>query len=319
MEYETIAGIDKPVSRIVQGVVMMNAQEKDERFALLDAVLAAGINAFDSAHVYNTDQKFGEWVNERGVREKIVLQDKCAHHNSWRRRVTPYDITADLHDLLVQLEFEYIDLYVMHRDDPAQPVEPIVEVMNEHIQAGLIRAYGGSNWSHERVAEANEYAAQRGLVPFAVSSPHFSLAEMIEEPWDNCLSIAGAAGAAARRWYAEHDVTLMPWSTLCGGFWSGRYDRAAIEAAPDDSREIPIRCYRSAENVKRLDRAWEMANEKSITLPQLVIAYSLNQPLRLHPLVAAWKPEEVGANVKALEIKLTEAEMAWLDLRSDER
>ena len=315
MKYAQIPGIDKPVSRIVQGAAMINALETDERFAVLDACLEAGINTFDSAHVYGTDANFGEWVRERGVREKIVLLDKCAHFNQWRQRVTPYDITADLHDLLAQLQFEYIDLFVMHRDDRSVPVGPIVEVMNEHIQAGLIRAYGGSNWTHERIAEANAYADEHGLVPLAVSSPHFSLGEMVREPWGDCLSIAGAGGEQARKWYAENDVALFPWSTLCGGFFSGKYDRASMTAADADTEGIPVKCYRSDDNIERLDRAWQLAAEKNVTVAQIAAAWVTHHPLNVFALICSWNIEEIQANVEALNLDLTEGEMDWLDLR----
>lgn len=315
MKYGQIPGIEKPVSRIVQGAAMINALETDDRFAVLDACLEAGINTFDSAHVYGTDPKFGEWVRQRGVREKIVLLDKCAHFNQWRRRVTPYDITSDLHDLLAQLQFEYIDLFVMHRDDASVPVGPVVEAMNEHIQAGLIRAYGGSNWTYERIAEANEYAEEHGLVPFAVSSPHFSLAEMVAAPWPGCLSIAGPGGEQAREWYAANNVALFPWSTLCGGFFSGKYDRASVAAADADTEGIPVKCYRSDDNIERLDRAWQLAAEKNVTVAQIATAWVTHYPLNVFALICSWSVEEIQANVEALDLDLTETEMDWLDLR----
>src|SRR5690606_27782491 len=127
---------------------------------------------------------------------------------------TPYDITADLFDSLARMQTDYIDIYLLHRDDPDVPVGPIVEILNEHHQAGRIHAFGGSNWSHERIREANEYAAAHGLTPFVASSPNFSLAEQIQEPWAGCLSIGGRKGAAARDWYRQNQIALFTWSSL---------------------------------------------------------------------------------------------------------
>ncbi len=92
-----------------------------------------------------------------------------------------------------RLGTDYLDLYVLHRDDPSVPVGPIVEALTAHKKAGRIGAFGGSNWTHERMQEANEYARVNDLTPFAVSSPNFSLAEQYKEPW------ATASASAARR------------------------------------------------------------------------------------------------------------------------
>ena len=183
MEYGHVQGVDKPVSRLVQGTMMLSSRELEQSFALLDAVYALGCNTFDTAHVYgggDCERTMGQWVNERKLREKVVIIGKGAHHNQDRKRVTPFDITSDIHDSLARFKFSYIDLYLLHRDDPTVPVGPIVEALNEHKRAGRIRAFGGSNWTHERIREANEYATAHGLTPFAASSPNFSLAEQVK-------------------------------------------------------------------------------------------------------------------------------------------
>jgi len=323
MKYGKVPGVEEPVSRIGQGLMMVSTDKQDWTNELLDGVFELGINVFDSSHIYgggDCDRAFGRWVRSRGIREKVVMLDKCAHHNAERRRVTPADITEDLHVCLDHLAFDCIDLFVMHRDDPSVPVGPIVEVMNEHIRSGRIQAYGGSNWSHRRVADANEYAEQHGLVPFAVSSPNFSLAEMIAEPWGECASISGPENADARKWYAEHDVALFPWSSLARGFFSGQWDRTKMEnATPEQQEEIAVRCFRSADNLKRLDRCWELAKEKGLTVPQIATAYVMSYPLNIFALIGVYKQEEARQNVEAMDVQLTEQEMAWLDLRRDER
>ena len=89
----------------------------------------------------------GEWVRRRGIREEMVIIDKGAHTRAGQKRLTPADITADLHEGLSRLGTDYIDLYLLHRDDPAMGVGPIVEVLNEYLSAGRIRAFGGSDWT----------------------------------------------------------------------------------------------------------------------------------------------------------------------------
>ncbi len=153
MRYGTIAGIDKPISRLVQGTVMVGSKDVEGSFKLLDDIYALGCTTFDTAHVYGSgdgERTVGRWINERGIRDKVVLITKGAHPNSDRKRVTPFDITSDPHDSLARLKFDTIDLYLLHRDDPSVPVGPIMETLNEHHKAGKIRAFGGSNWSGER-------------------------------------------------------------------------------------------------------------------------------------------------------------------------
>jgi aryl-alcohol dehydrogenase-like predicted oxidoreductase len=320
MRYGRIAGVDKPVSRIGQGLVMINTRDLEGGFALLDAVFETGVTLFDSSSIYgggDCDRGFGRWVASRGVRDRVVMLDKCAHHNADRRRVTPFDITADLHDCLARLKFDTIDLFVMHRDDPDVPVGPIVEAMNEHIRSGLIGAYGGSNWTRARIAEADAYAAAHHLAGFAVSSPHYSLAHCVDDPWGNSVTLTGPDADDDRRWYVDSQMPLAPWSSLCGGFFSGRFTRRNLDEFTSPADRRCVRCYCSEENFRRLDRARRLADEIGCTVPQIALAYVLCGPLNAFPLVASHTPEQARDNAAATDVRLTEEQMAWLDLRRD--
>jgi aryl-alcohol dehydrogenase-like predicted oxidoreductase len=147
VQYGEVQGVDKPISRLVQGTVMIGSETTDQSFELLDEVRELGCTAFDTAHQYgagDSERTFGRWMEVRGLREEVVVIGKGAHHNQDRARVTPFDITADLFDSLARLRTEYIDLYLLHRDDPSVPVGPIIETLNEHLDAGRIRAFGGA-------------------------------------------------------------------------------------------------------------------------------------------------------------------------------
>jgi aryl-alcohol dehydrogenase-like predicted oxidoreductase len=320
MQYGHIPGIAVPISRLVQGTLMISSQDIDGAFALLDAIFALGCTTFDTAHVYGSgdnERTVGRWLRERGIRDRVVIIGKGAHHNADRRRVTPFDITADLHDSLARFQIDCIDLYLLHRDDPAVPVGPIVEVLNEHLRAGRIRAFGGSNWSVERIEAANAYAAERGLVPFAASSPNFSLAEQLREPWPGCITISGPQQAAARAWYAERRMPLFTWSSLAGGFFSGRFTRATIGQVSGYFDTLAAECYGSEANFRRLDRATELAHERGLSLAQVALAYVLSQPLDIYALVGCANADEFAANAAAASLRLTPAELAWLDLRGE--
>lgn len=319
MKYGHITGLEKPVSRLVQGTVMVHSGDLEGSFKLLDAVFEQGCTAFDTAHIYgggDNERTVGKWVNSRNIRDKVVILGKGAHHNPDRRRVTPYDITADLHDSLARFQFEYIDLYLLHRDDPTVPVGPIVDILNEHMKAGKIRAFGGSNWSAERIREANDYALRHDLTPFAASSPNYSLADQVEEPWENCVSISGPSGAAQRAWYAQTRLPVFAWSSLAGGFFSGRLTRANLAQHKD---ALYYRCYVSEDNLKRLDRVQLLAEEKGLTVPQVAMAYVMNQPMNLYALVGCATPEEFADNVDVLDLTLSSEELAWLNVEAESR
>jgi len=307
MDYGTIPGINKPVARLVQGTTMLSMKEPQEGFALLDAVFEQGGNTFDSAHIYgggDCERLLGRWINQRGLRDRVVILDKGAHHSSRRRRVTPEDIASDLNESLQRLQTDSIDLYLLHRDDPSVPVGPIIEALNEHLQAGRISAFGASNWTHRRIEEANAYAQEHELVGFVASSPNFSLAVMVQEPWEGCVSISGPT-----------QLAVMPWSSLGAGFLSGRLTPEEISAQSEE--ELYVKSFRSEDNLDRLERAMMLARRKGLTVPQVALAYVLAQPMNIFPLVGCRSGEEFAQNAQACQIKLTEEEIAFLEIQSD--
>ncbi len=316
MIYDYVKGIDKPISRLVQGTVMMDGKNLEKEFALLDAVFALGCNTFDTAHVYSSggnERAVGQWVRDRGLRDKIVMLGKGAHHNSDRKRVTPHDITSDIFDSLARFKFDYIDLYILHRDDVSIPVGPIVEVLNEHHKAGRIKAFGGSNWSHQRIQEANAYAAERGLTPFAVTSPNFSLATQFKEPWDGCISISG--NQEARSYYQKEQIPIFAWSSLAGGFFSGRFKRDNLASFDGYFDKLCVESYCYEENFQRLDRTEDLAKQKGLSIPQIAMAYVMNQPLKVFALVGCQNADEFKANLDAMNLKLSNEELAFLEGR----
>ncbi len=317
MNYGKLNGIDKPISRLVQGTVMLGSYSQDETNKLLDAVLAAGINTFDTAHVYGSgscETLFGQWVASRGVRDEIVILGKGAHPYDGKNRVTPADIAADISDSLERMQIDTIDLYVLHRDDEALPVGPMMDALNKHVAAGTIKAIGGSNWTTARLAQANAYAAENDLVPMQVSSPNFSLAEQAKPPWDGCITISGPQYAADRDWYADQKMPLFTWSSLAGGFFSGRFTPDNLDSFDNYFDKLCTEVYCFGDNWGRLDRVRKLAQEKGASLAQIAIAYVLNQPtLDTYALIAAWKPEEAADAAKAADISLTAAEIMWLE------
>lgn len=335
MEYGRIQYVDKPISRIVFGTataklfaafrsVYGNAPDFAERhqaaFELLDMAYAHGINCFDCANHYG-EEPLGEWIEARGLRDKVVILDKCAHHSMWRKRVTDFDILYDAHDALAKLRTDHIDIYMLHRDDPTVSVGPIIDVFNRLHDEGKVGAFGTSNWTIQRIEEANEYAAKCGLIPFTVNSPNFGLADQVNDPWGGgCVTISGPANSGVRRWHVQHGMPVFAYSPLARGFFSGKLTSAHPEDAVNLMDEAGVKGYCDPANFRRLERCEALAKEKNVSVPLIAMAYIFSQPgLDVYALTGSTKPENIRMNIDALSLKLTEAECKWLDLESDAR
>ena len=330
MLYGSVPHVKKPVSRLVFGTatpkmfaafrsVYGDAPDFDQRlaaaFALLDDMYAEGVNCFDCSDHYG-EEPLGEWLEARGLHDKVIIFTKGAHHNKWRKRVTDFDILHDVHNSLAKLKTNHLDIYMLHRDDPEVPVGPIVDVLNRCYDEGKIGAFGGSNWTVERIAEANEYAAKCGLQPFTVSSPNFGLADQIDDPWGGgCVTISGPSNKANRKWYADNNIPVFAYSTMARGFFSGLVKSAAPEKAGEIMDEPGLKGYAYPENFERLRRCEILAAEKGMTVPQIAMAWIFNQKdLDVYALTAPVQRDMMQVNVAASEIVLTEAECKWLDL-----
>ncbi|MBV7331404.1 aldo/keto reductase [Chloroflexi bacterium TSY] len=322
MQQDNIPGVRNPVSRLVQGTMMLGTERLDESFDLLDGVMEQGGNTFDTAHGYgggDCERTLGCWMQERDNRDQVNIIGKGAHHSRDRKRVTPFDIASDIHDSLARLQTDFIDIYLLHRDDPDVPVGPIVEALNEHHTAGRIGVFGGSNWSAKRIQEVNEYAEANGLQPFVASSPNFSLAVQRKEPWADCISISAPDRAEDRAWYLSQQMPLFTWSSLASGFFSGRFERDNLDTFEAYWDKLCVDCYCTEENFQRLDRVKILADENGLSIPQIAVAYVLNHPLNVFALVGCRNRNEFRANAEASSLTLTPEEIAWLELKSDSR
>ncbi len=323
MQYGTIAGVGRPVSRLILGSMIVNTRELERSMTLLDAVLANGGNAIDTAHVYasgESERAIGLWLEARGARDQVVIITKGCHPTMDRPRVTAADLTVDIYDSLARLRTDYLDVWMLHRDDTSVPVGVIMDALNEHHAAGHIHAFGGSNWTYERLAEANAYAAAHGLVPITVSSPNYGRADPVQDPWGpGGVGISGPANRAARAWYQANNMPALAYSSLARGFFSGRISRANFAETRAMLDQACLTAYCHEVNFQRLDRAEALAAEKGVTIPQLALAYILGAPFTVFPIVGAATPEEYAQNLAAFDVALTPEERAWLDLETDVR
>ena len=316
MKYGEIPHVGKKVSRILMGTASAPFTAGEDGNELLDAVYALGINTFDTARVYGaSEQVLGKWIAERGLRDQVVILSKCAHPaENGERRVNARAIREDFATSARCLQTEHIDIYLLHRDDPTVEVGEIVELLNAMHAEGKIGAFGGSNWTHERIATANEYAYKHDLIPFAVSSPHFSLAEQITDLWGGgCVAISGPSHRAARAWYEKAGMPVIAYSSLARGLFSGKLRADEPERAGEVLDDWAMKGYASPENFERLRRCEKLAEEKGCTVPQIALAWIFGQRLNLYAVISASAPGRMRGNIDALAVSLTEAELLYLD------
>jgi len=324
MQYGKLRNLDKPVSRYIMGTMGFTDFKKfDEYFAQLDTAVKYGITTLDTAQGYGrgvSEVAIGQWLRARGNREDIVITTKGCHPLPWRNRVTWYDMSSDLFDSLAKLGTDYIDVYYLHRDDPAVPVSEIMDALASHVRAGRIRAIGVANWQYGRIREANEYARSNGLPEIVMAEEHYSIAEQIADPFRaGSGTISGPKWAEARAYFEAEHMPIASYSTLSGGFITGRITRELVEKQPEAIVEGTRLAYCHEINFKRLDRTAELAREKGVSIAQIGLAYAMSGPLDVYPIIGAANEAEVVSSIEALDLKLTQAERDWIDLSSDER
>ncbi|MFB5192985.1 aldo/keto reductase [Alicyclobacillus fastidiosus] len=304
MKMIDIAGLSKPCSQLIMGSMVFSPDDMDRCRGLLDAFVEAGGNAIDLAHIYNggrSELAVGKWLQERD-REKLVIIDKGAHPHGNRNRVNAKDIAADLNESLQRLGVDAIDVYLLHRDDPAVPVGDILEILNEHKSAGKIEVFGTSNWTWQRIEEANEYAYAHGLDGFCCNSPNLSLATANEPRWPGCVTV----DAETLVWHERTLLPLLSWSSQAGGFFTGRYSPEIQEDAD------MVRVYYNAQNWNRLARATELAVAKGVDANAIALAYVLNQRFPTAAIIGPHSLVELQSSLVARDVQLNEEEIDWL-------
>lgn len=311
MRYGAVAGLGDRISRLVLGTLAFSDERQALADELLDVFVEAGGTAIDTAHIYGgggSERAVGSWLRRRGRPGALTIITKGAHPRPPEepRRVTPEAIAADLDQSLTRLGREAVDLYLLHRDDEAVPVGPLVEALNEQLTRGRVRALGASNWSHARIAAANDYAAANGLAGFVISSPNLALAVPSEPMWSGCVSIAG--DAAALEWYRAHQMPVLAWSSGASGFFSGRFS----PTEPTDPNVA--RVYYQADNWERLARVRALAARLGCTPSQVALAWVLQQPFPTFAVIGPRTVTELEDSLGAARLDLTPDAAAWLNL-----
>lgn len=321
MRYVQVPQLEKPVSVIGLGTNSraFTPDMYDRSAALLNKFLDAGGNCIDTAHIYgfgDSEKTLGRWIQESGRRSELGLITKGCHPavnrddvfgSPWVSRFTPEAMRTDLNESLERLRTDYVDLYLLHRDDESMPVVPLVEALNQEQAEGRIKAFGVSNWRVERIEEANRYAAEHKLNGFVISSPNLSLAQPKKMLFPGTLF----ADETTRQWHRDHQFPLLAWSSLATGFMSGKFK-------PDEPTDENVtQVYYSDENFERLRRAQELAARKNATASQIGLAYILQQAFPVIALVGPTTVSNLEDALGALNVEISAGELDFLDLKEE--
>lgn len=317
MRYLNVHGIGRPLSVIALGTAtrVFTPETFSRAAALLDTFLDAGGNLIDTAHIYNlgaSEKTLGRWLKASGKREQIVLVTKGCHPTidpnnilgkPWLPRVTPEALRADLSESLERLQTDYIDLYLLHRDDESVPVGPLIQALNTEQARGRIRAFGASNWHTARIAEANAYAAQHDLNGFVISSSQFGLVQPPRTRFPGSVALS----ETERAWHTANHFPLLAWSSLGAGF-------VARIAQGQGTRDNPdADAFSSDENSARVHRAQALAARKGATPIQIALAYAVSQDFPLSAVVGSTTVANLQQLLAAVEMSLDAEDSTFLE------
>ena len=316
-----IADIGKKVSQLALGTAFYNINSKEKWFDILDDYMKLDGTIIDSARGYATSEEvLGLWMESRSVREQVIIITKfgLTGDGILPEENFPELVRRELTTSLKVLRTEYIDLYMLHRDNQSMPVWEILEPLNNEIAVGSIHTLGASNWEYRRVTEANEYAYKHNMKGFVVVSNNLSLAVPTSSFYAGLVS----TDKMGERWHRETGIPLVPWSSQARGFFTGRYgpqmpgDIASATSDLDSFTSRMIKVYSTNENLERLARAKELGEKKGgYTAVEVALAWLLHKPFPIVPIIGPHTREELASCVKAISLSLTEWEIEWLDLK----
>jgi aryl-alcohol dehydrogenase-like predicted oxidoreductase len=318
MKRHAIPNTDLSVSSLCYGVMRFGARVRgDAMYELYRVYCEAGGNFFDTAHSYAcwypngdgcSERSLGECLRKFGNRSEVVVSTKGALPDQGKVYPRPTDcmtpgvIASDITESLERLQIDQIDLYTLHRDDVRHPAGEIIETLNAEITRGRIRYIGASNWTTDRLTEANTYAADHGLQGFVASSPQWNLGRANQHPigWDGQPDYtAHMMTDEDIAWHRKTQVAVMPWTPTAYGFFDGATGRNP------ESFDNP-------ENRARRERARQLAAEFGATANQVAMAYLMAYDFPVLPILGTTNMSHLLDSLGAAHLSLSPKQREWL-------
>lgn len=299
------------VSRICLG--MMSYGTPDWRDWVLDldasrplvrAAVDAGITFFDTADMYSdgvSEEVTGTLLREMFARrDDYVLATKVfmpSGEGANDRGLSRKHVLASIDDSLRRLGTDHVDLYQIHRWDPHTPIEETMEVLHDVVRAGKARYIGASSMYAWQFAKAQHTADRHGWTRFVSMQDHYNLVYREEEREMHPLCL-------------DQGVGVIPWSPLARGLLTRPRAENGTTRAQSDT--IAQRFY-AEPDLAVVDAVQALAQEKGLPAAQVALAWMLHKPAVTAPIVGATKPGHIEDAVAAVDVELTEDQIAALE------
>lgn len=271
---------------------------RETAFTILDAYIGRGGNLIDTAAVYGmglSEQTIGDWVRDRGIRYNITIATKGGHPSipDWNRRITEKDICFDIENSLRYLKTDYIDIYFLHRDDEDQPVENIMPILDRLVKEGKTRFIGASNWTVERINEANAFAKRNGMSEFSVSQIFWNGAAINKEGvYDQTLVVMDDTQHVG---YAANKIPVMAYTAQAQGLFF-HIQNKGYEGLSDGL----IRTYINPETKRRAELIMSVSEETGVSPTAVSLAYLLyDKDVKSYPILGISRTERL---LEAMEV-----------------
>ncbi|NAZ28172.1 MAG: aldo/keto reductase [Caldivirga sp.] len=314
MEYVNLGNSGLKISRICLGAMQFGNTapwmvELDGAMRVWKKAWDLGINCIDTANVYSrgrSEEIVGELV--KGMREDVVIATKVYGQMGSGpndRGLSRKHIMWQVRESLRRLKTDYIDLYQIHRWDYETPIEETLSALTDLVHQGLVRYIGASSMWTWQFAKAIFIAEMKGYEKFISMQNVYNLLYREEER--EMIPFCKA-----------HGIGIIPWSPTAAGILSGKYYKDGKIVVPETETRVrpgtdDYRIYvEPPENAEILRRVIEVAKNKGATPAQIAYAWLLHKGVTA-PIIGTTKPEHVEEAVGALEIKLTDDEIKYLE------
>jgi 1-deoxyxylulose-5-phosphate synthase len=301
------------VSRICVGCMTFGARkwrewvlEEQESRPLIRQAIEAGINFFDTADVYSigvSEEILGRALKEFGPpRDRLVIATKVfgvMGDDPNQRGLSRKHIMHAIDDSLRRLQTDYVDLYQIHRFDPATPMEETLEALHDVVRAGKALYVGASSMWAWQLAKMLGLAGQRGLPRFVTMQNHYNLLYREEER--EMIPLCRAEG-----------IGLIPWSPLARGLLARSRQAGTVRSKTDDFAKSLYAATAESDD-KVIARVQAVAAAHGVPPARIALAWLLHKPGVIAPIVGASKPQHLEDAVAAVGIKLTAEEIKKLE------
>ncbi len=304
MRYSDIFG--KKSSRILLGTAYFgDGIGEDDAFLMMDRFREMGGSHIDTARLYadgKSEEIVGRWMADRKPTD-ILVSTKGGYYDmdaKERPRLLMTDIMSDLEKSLSALKADTIDFYWLHRDDENHSAGEIIETMNELVKSGRIKKFGASNWTSERIAEANCYAKEHSLVGFSASQIRFNPAYCLGER-------GGLVGMDDKefQFYKNNNMPVAAYSSQAKGFFS-----KMAEIGESALSEKAKKRYLCDENLNRLEVIKELSQKYNCSIAALICgAFCSFEVPEVFPIIGGSRLSQIVDSLNGADVELTKDEL----------